>query len=271
MLWLSTLDCAVNPSSHCLLDGYRDALALRTFAGATFKNGASGGLIVDVGDFQIYLRNAEELYILREILVEQVYEFSIPGPAVVWDIGMNVGIASLFFAHRKKCPVYAYELSATTFKCALENLALNNVPTHEIRPYNLGIGAKDEEVQFVLDTKERGTTSKVPSRAHFGPSLVQERGQLADCTTVLNQIIETADGREIVAKIDCEGSEYEIIDALCDAGLIRELSLLMIEWHPFVPGRKPQDIVTQLTDHGFSTVAPGSFNEKHGLIYATRR
>lgn len=270
-LWISTLDCAVNGASNCLLDGYRDALAIKTFANAKFTTDKAGRMIVDVGDFTIVLRNAEELYILREVLVEQVYDFSLPKPAVVWDIGMNVGIASLYFAKRKQCPVFAYELSATTYKCALENLTLNNISSQEIESHNLGIGANDEEVEFVLDTKERGTTSKVPTREHFGASLVHERGTVAACASVLKKIISDANGREIVAKVDCEGSEYEIIDALCDGGLIRELSLLMIEWHPFVPGRKPQDIVAKLSENGFSTLAPGSFNGKHGLIYASRR
>jgi hypothetical protein len=56
---------------------------------------------------------------------------------------------------------------------------------------------------------------------------------LKSAAQVFAKIIEDAKAKhlDIVAKIDCEGSEFAVFEALETAGLLSEVSVFMVEWH----------------------------------------
>ena len=63
---------------------------------------------------------------IGEILVDEVYSFDCTGDAIVIDIGMNRGIASLYFAAKDNIlNVYAFEPFGPTRALAQRNLELN--------------------------------------------------------------------------------------------------------------------------------------------------
>ncbi len=54
---------------------------------------------------------------------------------------------------------------------------------------------------------------------------------LEDITHHLQKIIDQHPGIPIVVKIDCEGSEYEIMERLTNSSMIEKVTLFIIEWH----------------------------------------
>jgi FkbM family methyltransferase len=52
---------------------------------------------------------------------------SIPEGSVLWDIGANVGLYSMYAAEKRKCRVYAFEPSVFNLELLARNLFLNNL------------------------------------------------------------------------------------------------------------------------------------------------
>jgi hypothetical protein len=71
-------------------------------------------------------------------------------------------------------------------------------------------------------------------------------------------------------KIDCEGSEYEILDELIASRQLARVGAFLIEWH-FRPGKPlPGELADRLADHGFVVHLPGPLPPQAdaGMMYA---
>ncbi len=55
---------------------------------------------------------------------------------------------------------------------------------------------------------------------------------LVPCVDLAKFILDLGE-HEIHLKLDCEGSEYLLLDHLIDAGADEKLASLIVEWHPF--------------------------------------
>lgn len=51
---------------------------------------------------------------------------------------------------------------------------------------------------------------------------------------------------DVILKLDCEGSEYELLQAIRDQDLDTKLSLILVEWHPPRPSQKARDLEASL-------------------------
>lgn len=265
------------PREHAyFLDGLSAARALKA-EGARFGHDASGRMRCEVGGITVYVRSLEEMYILQEIFVDGIYDVVVPGPSVVWDIGMNVGMASLYFAARGHVQVVAYEPVGPTYEMALANLDLNASLRPAITTVHGGVGASDrtELVDYCPEWK-----GSVGLKGAVGDPIVRrfvlhlptdsdirkEPLRLMNAVTVLRSIHDAHPGLPVIAKIDCEGAEYEIIDALHRSGDLGSLHALIIEWHR----DGPEPLQTRLTDAGFTVFAAGQTRGLWGKIYAAR-
>jgi hypothetical protein len=90
--------------------------------------------------------------------------------------------------------------------------------------------------------------------------------QIKDCAEVVAEVRRKAAGKELVVKMDCEGSEYEIMERLDSQGLVREVSMYIIEWHK----RGPEPIVEILGRHGFTVISLKPGSNYVGMVYAWR-
>jgi hypothetical protein len=125
-LVLPLLGLRVDPAREdWFLRGYYHAIEVARHAGARFSRAAGGEIEVDTGQFRANVSSEDQLVMLHEIFCCGVYDLRYPGPVVVWDIGMNVGLASLYFASRGARHVVAYEPFEVTYRQALRNFRLN--------------------------------------------------------------------------------------------------------------------------------------------------
>jgi hypothetical protein len=101
------------------------------------------GVIVDFMGVKALVKNREEFQLIEEIFRCNSYKFATDQNVCVIDVGMNVGLASLYFAKMPEVQVvHAFEPFYRPFARALENFALNPELSSKIRPNPSGWRAR---------------------------------------------------------------------------------------------------------------------------------
>lgn len=151
-------------------------------------------------------------YVARE-MGRGAYDFSNiefkEGDTVI-DIGGNVGMISIYFA--KKFPflkIYAYEPVKKNYENFLTNIKLNNIPDGIIHLENKAVTKDGRNVNIVTDSTNTGGSALTELEIHkFEVDFVTEDIP----STTLNDIFKDNNIQSCkLLKIDCEGSEYEIL------------------------------------------------------------
>ena len=176
-----------------------------------------------------------DIAVIEEIFVDELYRFSLPfaEPAVVWDVGMNVGYASIYLA---RCPqvsrVFSCELFRPTFDKALHNFSLNPAFGAKITPWCEGVSNETTELELpYADQLQSILSLDGPMLHHPEVSLRAERVNVTRASDMLRRIKEQAGDMPIVLKMDCEGAEGKVLAELETKGTLRHISLIMMEWH----------------------------------------
>jgi len=239
--------------------------------GWKFERG-NDGLIAHGNGLTLAISTAEEETMIKEIFFDRCYDFRLPGSWQVVDIGANVGMAALFFASQTWVNrVFSFEPFAPTADAFRSNLQLNLSLSQKISLSQTGLGANAATLSVDYHAALRGSmtlTGVGQWRGRPGttghPILISvERASAA-----LSPIIAGRNGHRLLAKIDCEGSEYDILGDLDASGMLEYFSAFVIEWH----ARGPDELVRLLSGHGYALhVQPLSPDETAlGLIYATK-
>ena len=225
-----------------------------------YENGAAvkvvgGDIVVTIDGISFYAREDDDLALVREIFLDHTYNFLLEQDCCVIDIGMNIGLVLLMFAAKPFVKeVHSFEPFESTYNRARANLSLNPAIAHKITTHNFGLADKHEEtIVHMPEHMQSGSFSLMDAGREAGPP---RRIKIRNVAAVLEPIIKAASrkGRRIVAKIDCEGSEYAIFDVLEQHGLLTDISLFMVEWHWIGWQKTRYDLIAPLTRHGFVTV-----------------
>jgi autotransporter strand-loop-strand O-heptosyltransferase len=135
---------------------------------------------------------------------------------VVVDIGANIGMFVIYANLMGAKKIYAYEPEPLNFACLQENKTDNC----EIFYKAVGERTKIVDIYIAYD--------------NFGGHSVVSGGR-SDKVTVecigINELIESV-GYIDYLKIDCEGSEYQILSSISNEN-IKKISKICIEYHPF--------------------------------------
>lgn len=200
--------------------------------------------------------------IVNEVLMNHSYGFGLEDDAcVVIDIGMNVAIASLYFANQSNVKkVYGFEAFPDTYEQAVANIALNQP----------GIGDKIEAMNFAL-SDENGKKTVAVSVEETGWRNIfsgdENKRQLEiecrDAGEAVKEILERHK-EKIVLKIDVEGAEFSIFKALDRAGCFEKIDVIMMEYH----GDERQ-LLSILKKYGFRYFMQGK-KTVCGLIHAIK-
>ncbi|MBC7850514.1 MAG: FkbM family methyltransferase [Chitinophagaceae bacterium] len=213
----------------------------------------------------------DNFYVVQELFAEGVYAISLnTDKIVVCDVGMNVGVASLYFAGLKNVTgVYSYEPFPETYQRALNNFDANPTLKNKIFPNNAGVGGADAELEIPVIKGE----SAVMSTSDFFIDQMETDGNqkikvgIVDIKKVLPYITERHPGEAILLKLDCEGAEYDIIDQLNVTGLLKTIDVIVIEWHM----KGYESLNNTLVANNFCTTVfprPNAVMKDTGMIYA---
>jgi len=271
--WIRELDLRLAPAHHGLLRQLWSAIALKR-AGVKFSN-CGTDIIADTGTFQVLLETPEELFILSEIIVDGVYN-AVSGSrgSVVIDIGMNVGFASLYFAAQPWVEaVWSYEPVPQTYARAVRNFERNPALAAKVRLHNYGLSDAAGTAIFDFCPKWPGATGVHGLSSEFRRMHGIAKSEVGPVTVELRSICDVVrefrtaqPGVATIVKLDCEGAEYGILDALESAGLMRELDAFLIEWHERGPGQ----LERLLTNAGFFVISLMP-NATRGMLYAHKQ
>lgn len=192
------------------------------------------GVLASFNNLKLYVETSEEFFILKEVFIEKDYNLLSNESFVVFDIGMNIGISSLFFGLKKNvAKIYSFEPVVTTYNQALYNLELNKAYSSKIETFNYGLGDSTRMEKVLFNPQAKGNCG-----IRLDSSLVIDRNNakeieigIKNISDILPDLIAKHPGKKMVLKIDCEGAEYEIIQKLNDSNLLIDIDVLLIEWH----------------------------------------
>lgn len=239
-------------------------------ANAVFRQ-LDGKLIISLAGLQFEITDAGEIFILYEIFVKGEYNYWSTAEFVLIDIGMNVGIASLYFAQKEMCrEVIGFEPFKPTYDQALTNIKMNVSLLGKIRTYNFGLGSEEKKLELKYNPALKGVMSTV-----YGNQVADNSAGKMETVEIKNaqRVFEglgiaeyKVKGYQVVVKMDCEGAEYQIIPELKKSGDMRNIDAMMIEWH----GNQPKELKSILKGEGFAGLLIDEA-QSYGMIYAFRK
>lgn len=227
------------------------------------------GVLACFQDLKFYIETSEEFFILKEVFVEKEYNLLSNENFVVFDIGMNIGISSLFFGLQQNITqIYSFEPVVPTYNQALYNLELNPTISNKIEAFNFGLGGFTRTEKVLFNAQSKGNCG-----IRLESSLVIDKENsneieiyIKNVSEVLPELISKHSKQKIVLKIDCEGAEYEILQKLSNDKVLNTIDVLLIEWHD-----KGATIIEELlVANGFFVVSR-FLTSITGMIYAFKK
>ena len=226
-----------------------------------------GRMFFKFEDLCIEITSKSELFIIREIFIDRCYHFLMPGnhEAHVVDIGMNVGLASLFFAGLPFVKrVHSFEPFLTTFQMAKNNLANNPKRAQKVNAHNFGLGSTHAEINAPYDSENNGTNTSLVPRLAAIPS-ISEKLKIKPALETLSILFKRFPSENFILKIDTEGAEYEIFRSLFQEKLTPQVKGIMLEWH----SQGSEELTDTLTKNGF-ILTSFRISANSGMIYGFR-
>jgi len=262
------LNMSLNQSFFMIL-GYKNALLLKDVVDATFILD-NNYLYIELNDLKFKIQTAEELFILREIFVDGIYNFCLNSNLdkyILIDIGMNVSFASCYFGRVKKIPkIISFEPFKPTFIEAKENIRLNSLE-NTIYANNYGLGDTDESlsVEYTEEFKGQvGVQGVDYIRSKIDKKIV-ENIIIKDVNKVFNTMFKDFKTNRFILKIDCEGAEYQLIDNI-PQNILDRCDIIMMEWHE----KGAQKLEDWLIFNNFMLMSFSPHSTRVGMIYAIK-
>lgn len=224
--------------------------------------------------------NESGLGFIREIFEEGVYNLHIATKKdiVVIDIGMNIGVAALFFAAKQNVKkVYGFEPFLPTYQKALDNFRVNSDEIQKkISSFQFALGNHEETKYCGYSEKVSSSLSVLGESEKIKEELnnsQKERIAIKDAGKILQPILNSHRNDYVVLKIDCEGSEYDIFESIDRYRLLDEVDAVLMEWHELLEGDagKHKQLERMMTDYHFSYVINGPVGAEIGMLYALKR
>jgi len=206
--------------------------------------------------------------LVEEIWVRQRYLpvdwRSAPG-AVVVDIGANVGVFSVWAAHRLSAGrIVAVEPAAEAARFLLANLERNRVSGVSV--LQAAVGGRSGDA--TLHRRGAGALTTLFERDFYGsrfhPAATVRVVTLDDLFALFGI------GRCDLLKIDAEGAEYDILLAARPETLAK-VRHIAIEYHVGLNEHRPEELESSLEQHGFAVMRFPPLDIEGGHLHASRR
>lgn len=240
---------------------------------------SSGKINIEKGELTVTVGSEDEFINTIDTIMYECYKYHLCSGKrqVVFDVGMNIGDAALYFAIKPEVEaVYGFEPFKKTFDNALINI--NRLQTAKtIKAFNIGLSNRDYVGKIAYSSDMSCGQSTIPNindkaiavyqewRLLHNENLQYEEIEVKKSSDVIKNVMDSYRDVDYILKLDCEGEEYHIFENLSESGLIQEFSLIMLEWH-YKSDKKLTEI---LKENNFSYISTQkSINPDLGLIYA---
>ena len=194
-----------------------------------------------------YRTSSSDMVLIYEILLKSKYkrEYYFPEelkPKVIFDIGGNIGITSIYLASVfPDATIYTFEPLKENF----EILQKNASQFKNIKVFNVGLGAENGSFKVYLsDDNENYGGVSFYSEVEGNLSESFSECEVKNINVVVDELgISTVD----LIKIDTEGAEYDILTSL-KYEFLKKTSWITGELH----GNRDFELLNYLTNIGFS-------------------
>jgi FkbM family methyltransferase len=166
-----------------------------------------------------------------------------PGQPVVLDLGANIGLFSLLVTQRHpRAEVFAYEPALPSMRILEAHRLLNPSLGNRIQTRLQAVGGRSRLAKFYYDEES-------PQSSGFS----QGTGTAIDMQIrAFGELVQSLSQPVALAKLDIEGSEYEILRET-DPSIWKRIAALSIEIHPDPAGNmKIPEFLDAMSALGFS-------------------
>jgi FkbM family methyltransferase len=208
----------------------------------------NGGLKLHIGKTRVTVAGLDEFNNVMDVHSGRggyIRSICSGATSIILDVGMNIGSGTLYFLESfPNSIVYGYEPFKPTFEIALENLTESGYYPHSrVHVFNYGLSGHDEEKDIIYNRKMSCGQSTdeqtiLKAREFYMNSKIAtaeddqiETIRLRQASAVIADIRKKHPLENMVLKLDCEGSEYAVVEDLEAAGILGIFQLIMLEWH----------------------------------------
>jgi FkbM family methyltransferase len=195
--------------------------------------------------------------VFKEIFMEDFYEISnlvkkLPENAVVVDVGANAGFFNyLLFSKMPNVKVYAFEPMPSNVALFQKNISANKILKNNIHLYQKAVtGTEKESLELFTEATTNNTVvASIFSQFHEENNSVVSVPAITLASIIEQQALTTID----LLKLDCEGSEYDIIYNT-DPAVFNKIRNMVIEVHDIDDDRNNIKAFNYyLQQHGYKT------------------
>ncbi len=239
-------------------------LYIDKFAAANYKLYKANNLIhIEGQGLKIQGKAYNTIWTAHDVLCRDEYHFEMTEPYVMFDIGFNLGITSLHWAKNENLKqIYAFEPFKPTYEQGEVNLKNNPELATKIELFKFGLGNENKEVEIHYNPERPGAMSSVKDSLQGKI----EKIQIKNASEILKPLFEKHQEKKFL-KIDTEGAEKEILPDLDSSGLLKDIDVIIMEWHD----ENPQYLIDILTKNNFNVHCIHSVGNILGMITAFKK
>jgi FkbM family methyltransferase len=237
--------------------------------GISFWN-EDGDLYAKVEGITLHVTSDEELLMMCEVFHDGDYAYEQSGSVIALDVGMNVGIASLYLASLPCVRhVYGFEPFTPTYLAAQRNLALNPELAARITAHNWGLGPSEDSLTCRYSFSRKGNMGPCSKSAFLDacPDTVDQKIEVRRASDQVRRLKDRHPEEGLLLKLDVEGAEQGILSDLIAERSIDVVDALAMEWHY----TDPRQITKALADCCFGVQVRGGAFPGAWMVYAVRR
>lgn len=214
--------------------------------------------------WEVHLRdNGLDIVTLAEFFSPGAFivdEFPDREPAVIYDIGANIGVSSLFFGARyPRATIYGFEPLPSNYGICSMNY--HNLNQARVYPWALGSSTCTATFEFETNDNRGGrlaASSVVPSKN-------SRQSISVEVFTIADLIRDKQLGPPELLKIDVEGAELDVLKGLGNHAA--SVKAIHLETHgPELRG----ECRRWLRDNGFSIIGEREESPGYGAIWCAR-
>lgn len=207
-----------------------------------------GGIQCIFDEIQFVVRNKSDFMVMDCIFQKNWWNFHCQEKVVVIDIGMNIGLTSLYFANMENVEyVYGYEPFSQTYDWALENFLLNPKIKSKIRSINCALTDRENSIEVLYDSYYTTNMRIDGGERKHGEEERNVWIHTRSAAAQIRMITREHEGKKIVLKLNCEGSEYPVFQDLESQAMLGNIYMILMATHD---GRE-NEIKECLSRNGF--------------------
>jgi FkbM family methyltransferase len=177
--------------------------------------------------------------------------------SIVIDIGANIGLFSLLAA-KNAARVYSFEPMSENFFYLQRNVAANRLSN--VSYFNYAVAAHSGQIKIAKN--DALTACSIYSE-------LADSYENVNCTTLVEIFNQNGLEKCDFLKIDCEGSEFEILFST-PTNILSKIGTISMEFHDHLTEYTHKDLIPYLVENGYSvevTKIAGSC----GIMVCTKR